>query len=1277
MRLTASIRAFIIIVCAYLSQTNSSAQNQNHPIAQLIEQQHEAGVVFQHFNVLKKSTKRHPEAARITPNAQFLMIQPADLTQLVMMQVPTIEFELPYHNETLILELAKTELAAEGFIVTDEREKSIAITPGVHYRGVVQGDPASLVTLSVFDGELMGMISNDRHGNLVLGRINEPDNRSEYILYSDIEMTVKSPFSCAVIDPDDDVITIDHHHGDMPESVVNGCVRVFLEADHELFVEKGSVQNTVNYLMGAWNQVAALYTVEQINITISQILVWTTPDTYSTSSSAAALNQFQTFRTSFNGDLAHLVGTGGNNLGGIAYLDVLCVNSYRYAFSDITGSYNTVPTYSWTVEVMTHEMGHNLGSNHTQWCGWSGGPIDGCFTPEGGCAPGPAPTNGGTIMSYCHLTSYGINFNHGFGPQPGNRIRSEVGGATCLAATCTPASSCGAPTDLNVNNITGNGATLTWSAVSGATSYTLRYRTVGTATWTVLDNATSPVSITGLPANDEIEVTLQAVCGGTASATHGLLFVTGASGGGGGGSTCSSPSGLTGTPASGTINTIWSAVSGAASYGIQWKPASSANWGALTTIATPNYLITGLAAGTAYDIRVQTNCTNGVVSSFSQIAVTTISNSTCSAPTGLSGNPSTSTINAAWNAASGAGSYAIQWKPSSSGNWGALTTTSTPNYLITGLASGTSYDVRVQTNCTNNSTSAFIQTTVSTSTNTNCAAPPALTGTATSSTINANWGSVSGMASYGIQWKQSSASAWNTIVTTNNTNYSIQGLLAGTSYDVRVQTNCTNGATSAFSQITVLTASSASCGTPVNLTGTALTTSINTSWGGVSGATAYGIQWKTAASGTWGPLYSVTTPGFNINGLTAGTTYDIRVSATCTSGVTSPFAQITVTTTGGTGCGAPTNFNGVPTTNSISTTWGGVSGATSYSIQWKPTSGTLWSTLVATSGNSYQVTGLTAATSYNIRVRTNCSGGTASAFVQTTVTTIAPPSCGTPTNLTGNPTTTSINTAWSGVSGAASYSLQWKPTSSGTWGALVTTSATNYGITGLTSGTSYDIRVRTNCVSGAASSFVTIMVSTSVSGGACATPNTPTITNLTATSAMVNWGAVTGASSYSLRVKRATSTTWFTFNGLPGTNVTVQGLAPGTAYQAQVRTNCSNGTASAYSGIVNFTTPINQPFADGAQTDLSDDSSIRLEPKFTVMPNPAQERVQIGVELVETSDVQINIMDTYGRVVATHAAHMNADNVEMYLNSLAPGIYFVQVRINDAPPLEVQRLMKL
>jgi len=94
-----------------------------------------------------------------------------------------------------------------------------------------------------------------------------------------------------------------------------------------------------------------------------------------------------------------------------------------------------IAVYSWDVHVVTHEFGHLLGSEHTHACVWNGNntAIDGCESVEGSCTQPPLPpTRTGTIMSYCHQ-NVGINFNLGFGPQPGNVIRNRVSNASCLS----------------------------------------------------------------------------------------------------------------------------------------------------------------------------------------------------------------------------------------------------------------------------------------------------------------------------------------------------------------------------------------------------------------------------------------------------------------------------------------------------------------------------------------------------------------------------------------------------------------------------------------------------------------------------------------------------------------------------------------------------------------------------------------------------------------------------------------------------------------------------
>lgn len=52
-------------------------------------------------------------------------------------------------------------------------------------------------------------------------------------------------------------------------------------------------------------------------------------------------------------------------------------------------TYSNFPNYSWTVEVVTHELGHNIGSSHTQSYSWPGGAIDNCYETKVLVALGP------------------------------------------------------------------------------------------------------------------------------------------------------------------------------------------------------------------------------------------------------------------------------------------------------------------------------------------------------------------------------------------------------------------------------------------------------------------------------------------------------------------------------------------------------------------------------------------------------------------------------------------------------------------------------------------------------------------------------------------------------------------------------------------------------------------------------------------------------------------------------------------------------------------------
>jgi len=93
-------------------------------------------------------------------------------------------------------------------------------------------------------------------------------------------------------------------------------------------------------------------------------------------------------------------------------------------------------------------------------------------------------------------------------------------------------------------------------------------------------------------------------------------------------------------------------------------------------------------------------------------------------------------------------------------------------------------------------------------------------------------------------------------------------------------------------------------------------------------------------------------------------------------------------------CDAPSNFvvNNITTTGAKAS-WAPVQNAASYTFEYKLISSTIWNAQTV-SGTSVTISGLTASTSYNARVRTNCTNNNSSEYtLVTTFTTLAPPSC--------------------------------------------------------------------------------------------------------------------------------------------------------------------------------------------------------------------------------------------------------------------------------------------
>ena len=183
------------------------------------------------------------------------------------------------------------------------------------------------------------------------------------------------------------------------------------------------------------------------------------------------------------------------------------------------------------------------------------------------------------------------------------------------------------------------------------------------------------------------------------------------------------------------------------------------------------------------------------------------------------------------------------------------------------------------------------------------------------------------------------------------------------------------------------------CGDATGLTSSAITnTTATVSWNAVANAVSYAVDYKLNTSGTWTSFSTAQTgTSANLTGLTQGSLYDWRVQATC-SGGSGNFVSAQFTTTAP--CSAPAGLASSAITSSGATvSWGAVSGALNYDVDYKlASSGTWINSITATTSTSRSISGLTASSLYDWRVRTNCSSGS-SAYTQAQFTTAAVSTC--------------------------------------------------------------------------------------------------------------------------------------------------------------------------------------------------------------------------------------------------------------------------------------------
>ncbi len=729
---------------------------------------------------------------------------------------------------------------------------------------------------------------------------------------------------------------------------------------------------------------------------------------------------------------------------------------------------------------------------------------------------------------------------------------------------------------------TGNSATISWNAVSGATGYELlfngsTYSVSGTsktitglkaatgynfqvraknsdgysnysASYTVTTAPNAPASVTASSTTNSVTVNWTAVTGASG---YNVKFDGKDYGVAG---TAKTFSGLQ-SKTSHTYQVCSKSVDGAGNYSsaktimtqallpavpsgitkkstensavISWNTVSGATGydlkfnGSNYSVSANSKTVTGLAPNTSYNYQVRSKNANGVseYSPVQSVRTTPKAPGTSSAVT----NENSATLN--WDAVAGATGYDVLFN-------GKSYSVTSPPQIITGLAANASYSYQVCAKNSDGSSSYSTSKTIKTA-----PMPPASPNvTATKNSAAISWGAVSGATSYDVLFDDKTYRVTGTSKT-------ITGLTPSTNHKYSVRSN-NSGGSSSYSTTKNFTTLPNAPSTPTNIEATSTVNSATIKWGASVGADSYELIFNNNTYETAGTSKTIT-------GLTENTSYSYKLRAK-NAGGTSAYSAVKSIKTLISPPGIPTNIIAVPSYDSVKISWNASSKATGYDLVFN---GTTYSV----TGTSKTITGLTQNTSYSYKVRAKNAGGTSAYSSAMTVKTLQKPPA-TPANVTATSTMNSVTVNWSASSGATGYDVMFN-------GSAYSVTGTSKTFTALTAATDYSYSVRAKNAAGTSSYSASKIIRTKPE-----VPKSPTNVSAAAKadSVIINWDKAAGADSYTVKFNNNI------YDNITKNSKEITGLVPNTQYSYSVSAKNVSGS-SGYSSTQSVRTLLKKP----------------------------------------------------------------------------------------------------
>lgn len=564
-------------------------------------------------------------------------------------------------------------------------------------------------------------------------------------------------------------------------------------------------------------------------------------------------------------------------------------------------------------------------------------------------------------------------------------------------------------------------------------------------------------------------------------------------------------------------------------------------------------------------------------------------NTICNTPIALTeSNISDTGADLSWAAVNGVAEYNLRYREFGSPTWIDVLGLTTNTYSISGLTSCTTYEWEVQTSCINTVISNY-STTQSFNT-TGCPVSPYCDSYGTTTTD---------------EWIQSV-----TLNTLNNNS----GDNGGYAFFPSITTTLDLGQTYVFNGVTGYSADTWSESWRIwidfNQDGDYLDA---------------GEQVYTAANVTNSTTGNITIPATALTGPTG-----MRITMIYGGNAPTPcqiftFGEVEDYIVTIAGCPPAANLTTFAINDTEATfAWDFQTGVNSYTLQYGVQGSGVWTTVTGITGNSYTATGLTSCTNYEWQLQTLCADATNSPFTasQTFITTgcLVSPYCesygqttvdewiesitlNTLSNVSGdNGGYAFFPSATTSLAMGEQYTFTGTPMHSGTaynetWSVFIDFNqdgdyldANETVFIGGPSTTTVTgtIAIPSDALNGVTGMRVSMTYGTTPVGPCdifqwgevedyivtitgCTGLSNPTTSNVSATGADFAWDAISGG-VYTLRYSQAGMGVWTQIEGLTSNTYSLTGLNSCTAYEWQVRTNCSALEFSAYTAPQTFVT---------------------------------------------------------------------------------------------------------